>query len=450
MCLLFILLGSSCKKQLDWLDEKVNKNDVVPTTLDDYQSILDHQFMFQLGGFFSVVGTDNFYVTDADFNSEFTERVRNCYIWAKELERGSVPSEWLGNYRLISRANICLEGTDKIAPTAQTQVSWDRIRGTSYFYRAIGLYNLLQFFSKPYNATTASSDLGVPIRLSSDVNERPGRGNVKQCYEQVISDLQKAESLLPATLSQRFRPFKGTVKALFAKLYLMQEDWTKAASYATESLALYNTLIDYNTLNASATLPFPTLQNNNQEVIYYTEGGATSLMSGNKAITDSNLYRSYHTNDLRKTIFYRLFNGLPIFKGHYSGVQTPFSGIGTNEIYLIKAEAEARLGNTAAALQALNTLLIKRWKTGTFVPYTAASAEEALIKIITERRKELPFTGNLGWEDLRRLNKDPRFARTLRRTVAGQEYVLPPNDLRYVSLIPEIEILLTGIEQNPR
>jgi hypothetical protein len=446
----FILFGSSCKKQRDWLDEKVNKSDIIPSTLDDYQSILDHQFMFQIYGFFSVVGTDNFYVSDADYFSEITERVRNCYIWAKELEIGSIADEWRANYRLISRANICLEGTDKITPTAQTQGSRDRIRGTAYFYRALGLYNLLQFFSKPYNATTAATDLGVPIRLTSDINDRQGRATVKQCYEQVIKDFQEAELLLPSVFSLRFRPFKGTVKAMFAKLYLTLEDWTKASAYASEALTMYNTLIDYNTLNPASTLPFPTLQNNNQEVFYYSEGGATGLMNGNKAITDSNLYRSYHTNDLRKTIFYRLYNGLPIFKGFYTGFATPFSGIATNEIYLIKAEAEARLGNTASAMQALNTLLVKRWKTGTFVSYTAATAEEALTKIITERRKELPFTGNLGWEDLRRLNKDPRFARTLRRTVAGQEYVLPPNDPRYTHAIPDIEILLTGIPQNIR
>lgn len=60
---------------------------------------------------------------------------------------------------------------------------------------------------------------------------------------------------------------------------------------------------------------------------------------------------------------------------------------------------------------------------------------ELLHKIILERRKELVFRG-LRWTDLRRLNKETEFAITLRRTVKGMEYVLPPNDPRYTQQIP--------------
>ncbi len=72
------------------------------------------------------------------------------------------------------------------------------------------------------------------------------------------------------------------------------------------------------------------------------------------------------------------------------------------------------------------------------------------MKILEERRKELPFTGQLRWEDLRRLNKDQRFAKILVRTIAGNEYQLLPNSKRYVFPIPDIEIELSGIPQNER
>jgi hypothetical protein len=73
-----------------------------------------------------------------------------------------------------------------------------------------------------------------------------------------------------------------------------------------------------------------------------------------------------------------------------------------------------------------------------------------LVKIITERRKELPFTGSARWEDLRRLNKDPQFAKTLIRQLNGQNYTLAPNDPKYTLPIPDIEIKLSGIQQNLR
>jgi hypothetical protein len=106
------------------------------------------------------------------------------------------------------------------------------------------------------------------------------------------------------------------------------------------------------------------------------------------------------------------------------------------------------MGNASAAMNDLNTLLMKRWKTGTFIPYTAINATDALSKILTERRKELLMRG-IRWSDLRRLNKEPQFAKTLIRVIGGQTYYLYPNDKRYVFPIPLQIIQMTGVPQNP-
>jgi hypothetical protein len=75
---------------------------------------------------------------------------------------------------------------------------------------------------------------------------------------------------------------------------------------------------------------------------------------------------------------------------------------------------------------------------------------EILAVIIQERRKELPFTGNLRWEDLRRLNQEPLYAKNLVRILNGESFSLSPRDKRYVFPIPENEIRTSGIQQNPR
>jgi hypothetical protein len=97
----------------------------------------------------------------------------------------------------------------------------------------------------------------------------------------------------------------------------------------------------------------------------------------------------------------------------------------------------------------LNALLIKRWKTGTFIPFTATNADDALAKILDERRKELVLRGT-RWMDLRRLNKDSRFAKTVLRKLYGITYLLPPNDNRYTFYIPQSVIDISGIQQNQR
>ncbi|MDB5191496.1 MAG: RagB/SusD family nutrient uptake outer membrane protein [Segetibacter sp.] len=125
-------------------------------------------------------------------------------------------------------------------------------------------------------------------------------------------------------------------------------------------------------------------------------------------------------------------------------------GTNVNEVYLISAEAKARTGNLAGALADLNTLLSKRWKTGTYTPFNATTQFDALSLILKERRKELPFTAALRWSDLRRLNIDSRFSTTLVRVLNGITFTLPPNHQKYTLPIPDAEIKLSGIQQNPR
>jgi hypothetical protein len=166
-------------------------------------------------------------------------------------------------------------------------------------------------------------------------------------------------------------------------------------------------------------------------------------------VVDSNLYRSYANNDLRKYVFYTNSN-VPNIRSSYNGSIYPFSGLATDEVYLIRAECSARAGNTGAALADLDTLLAHRWFTGTFVPYNAGlmTPAQALDTILVERRKELAFRG-LRWTDLRRLNKEGANIE-LTRGPGYMSIPLGPNDPRYVLPIPPDVISLSGIVQNQR
>jgi hypothetical protein len=447
ICLSGFFFLLACNKQEEWLDVKSNRADVTPVTIKDFQSILDYpDFMNDGHPGIPLVSSDNYYVLPTTWLADASYS-KNAYVWATKdfyLNVASV-NDWSVPYTTVEYSNIVLDGLKKIAPTTETQQAWNNCKGSALFYRAYAFFNLVSSFSKPYNAATASTDPGIPLRLNADVNERSVRASVQETYDRITNDLKEALPLLPAVPLYQTRASTFAVNALLARVYLSMGDYVNAGLCADKALSGSYTLIDFNTLSTTVSYPMPAFPNNS-ETIFYAKANTFSLASTN-AICDSVLVKSYVLNDLRKNCFY---TGVPAFKGSYVGGLGTFAGLAINEQYLIRAEAAARAGNTAAAMQDLNALLIKRWKTNTFIPLTANNATNALDQVITERRKELPFTGILRWIDLRRLNNESRYAVTLTRIVNNQTYTLPPNDQRYVLPIPDQEIKLSGIQQNPR
>jgi hypothetical protein len=457
--LLIIALNFSCKKQQDaYLNIKANNSDITPTTLSDFQALLDKDEV--MNDNYPVAGlasSDNFYIPNNKWPvvNAFTQ---SLYIWGTDIWHNPEALEWNYPYELIEYANVVLDGLKSISQNTSNQAAYNNAKGTALFFRAFAFYNLSSEFCKPYTASSASVDLGIPLRLTSDPNAASVRATVQQTYDQIVSDLKLAISLLPETQIKITRPTSIAANALLAKVYLSMEDYSNALTYANATLNKKNDLIDYNNtslVNPASTKPFPAVPGNNPEIIFYATSNTYLTIFPNaisRGNVDSLLIRSYQVNDNRLSVLFAS-NGVGTyrFKGtydEYSGHN--FCGLATNEIYLIRAECNARANNITSALSDLNTLLSKRFATNTFIPLNTNNEDTALVWVLKERRKELPFTSNVRWEDLRRLNKDPRFAVTLKRIVLGVTYTLPPNDPKYVLPIPDKEIQLTGIQQNPR
>jgi hypothetical protein len=444
LVLLSVFSVISCKK---FLDAKTDKKLVIPSTIQDAQAILDNYstlntFYYPLGA----QSDDDYFLLDTYYNST-DENSRNYYVWYKDAV---INNAWNYMYQVIVNANIALETLAKIQPQQNTVNDWKQAKGAALFFRAYAHYQVAQYYASPYDKNTASEKLGIPLRLTSDINEPTMRSSLEETWQQIIKDYKEAASLLPVTTSLVSRPSRLAAYAALARTYLDMDDYISAGKYADSSLQLYNTLLDYNTLNPAASAPFSRF---NAEVLFNTVMLGPGALLPNNGRIDSLLYISYDLNDLRRSLFFQS-NGTGTygFKGNYDGTSNNaanFNGLAVDEVYLVRAECNARMGKVAAAMDDLNTLLIKRWKSGTFIPYTALDAEDALNKILQERRKELLFRG-IRWFDLRRLNKDPRFAKTLMRKVNGQLFELPPNDKRYTFFIPENVIALTGIQQNER
>lgn len=440
-------MNTSCKK--DWLEKKRDISLIVPITLNDLRLALDGDNIFETDSRgIMEVAADDIYTSPTLFASWSTEMERNAFTWNNDVFGASVDvAEWQDAYKQIVYANIALDGLGKITRNETNKGEYDAIKGRALFFRAKAYMNLVMTFCKYYETSTASSNLGIPLKLTSDISEPIKRTSLEESYKRIIADLSSASDLLPNTVIFNGDPTKPAAFGLLARCYLFMDNYSLALQAANSSYSIQSSLMDFNTLNPAAARPI-SATNVENHIYAILSRSFTSQSSG--SYIDKQLYNSYDANDLRKIVFFGTpINGDVLYKGSFAGTARLFGGTTTGEMLLIRAECKARLNDVPGALTDLNTLLSKRFKTGTFIPFTATSSNETLEKILIERRKELVRRG-LRLQDLKRLNRDTKFAKTLTRVLGDKTYALPPNDPRYVFPIPDYIIQYNGIQQNPR
>lgn len=440
-----------CKK--DFLEAKPSTRLVTPKTLEDFRAMLENVDNLNRAtpGLLQMASDDYIFISNAFWQGTIFNAERNSYIWATDLyedQRGI--KDWSVGFSAIFICNNVLEGLKNIAVNAENQKEWNNIKGRALFMRAYVLYDLVRSFAPVYDINTSTTALGMPLRLTPGIDEIKPRSTVEQTYNRIFTDLTEATGLLMPEMEINYkqRPSKVAAMALLSRIYLSMCRYDKAEEYADLTLNLYRTLIDYNTIDVSEKHPFSM---NNAETILNTTviNNYYSIILNldlNEAITiNPELYDLYEVNDLRKDIYFatNLRTGFLYKKFSYAGpVGVPFTGLATDEIFLIKAECLARKNKVSDALSVLNSLLINRYKTGTFIPINAIDPADALNKVLLERRKELVWR-SLRWSDLKRLNKEGANI-TLKRKINGQDYILPPNDPKYVFPIPKEETERSG------
>ncbi|MBO9595540.1 MAG: RagB/SusD family nutrient uptake outer membrane protein [Niabella sp.] len=442
-----IFFAPACKK---FLDKKNNQKQVVPTSVRDFQALIEETRATNYAYSFSAeVGAGDYYLPDATLK-DLDESTRNMYVWNKDNLFSGTNIEWGNLYKLIYKCNIILNDIDAIERLPGEEEEWKAVKGSAFFLRGNCYSQLVWLWSLAYDPATAEHDLGAALRLKPDFNEVSRRVSVQESYRQIISDLEQAAGLLPVTSAHVVIPSRPAAYALLSRIYLSMRNYDKALVYADSCLQMRDYLMDYNTdpnITPAVSYPFKRF---NPEMLYLC--GALTTSAFFKGIADTALYNMYAEDDLRKKMFFNGNKGtLNRFKGNYEGnnIQAVlFTGPATDEMMLVRAECLARKGDVALALNNLNTLLRKRYKTGRFTDYASLSDADALQLILDERRKELVFRG-LRWMDIKRLNKEGANI-SLKRMVNGSIITLEPNSLRYALPIPDNVIQLSGMQQNPR
>ncbi|OCA77121.1 hypothetical protein BBI01_01265 [Chryseobacterium artocarpi] len=438
-----LILFSACSK--DWLEEKQDIKLIVPTTIADLDLLMNSNMLAYDGRGALEASSDDFEMTQEQYNSLWYDFERKLIIWnIDEFPKlGTLMhEEWEVAYSQIQTCNVVLEALKKITRTESNGMIYDRIKGSALYHRSRQFLNLAMTFCKYYDPSTADKDLGIVLKLEADINEPVKRSTLNNTYFRIVEDLKTAALLLPENQISITHITKGGAYALLARTYLYMNDYQNAAESVEQSLRYHSLLDDYNTIDSSSSSP---LLNKSKELHIRIEMTAPYTSTGYGSVIPSELYQLYKSDDLRKTLYFKIQNGKPIWRG--ASVSNNLTGTATDEVLLIGAECFARLNNKDKAMELLNTLLVKRFKTGTFIPIIATTNDEALDIVLVERRKELLKRG-LRFQDLKRFNQEPRYAKTLYRVIGNDMYTLSPNDRRYIFPIPQYIINYNNIEQN--
>tara|TARA_B110000240_G_scaffold28582_1_gene30157 strand:+ start:24980 stop:26347 length:1368 start_codon:yes stop_codon:yes gene_type:complete len=320
-------------------------------------------------------------------------------------------SLWTGMYRAINATNNIINSDVAVAATAVADK--DHIIGEAYALRAQIYFDMVRMFAQHYTYTSDASHLGVPLILNFDPINKPERNTVKAVYDQVISDMTVAISLMKSnsrsgnsnTLSS------ASTKALLSRVYLYKEDWPNAETLATEVLGSGFSLVPNNNYFSLWTT------DNSSESIFEISMTEADNVGGNgiAGLYSRNGYGDYLPSNDVVSLYDPADTRLSTFKEDSSlaGEFAPFrvdkypdfngfdnvKVIRLAEIYLIRAEARAEMGtNIQGAQQDLDMVHQRALPSA---PNTSVTGEALKEAIFLERRLELCFEGQRLWDLMR-------------------------------------------------
>jgi len=436
-------VGGACTK---YLDVKPDYRLKTPASIADLQAMLDEGNRVNSRGLsFDETSMDDYFLPENVYNS-LPALQRAAYTW-QVLDYQQFPNDWSNTYDVVNISNIVLDNIEKMERNITNAGAWDNVKGSAMFIRANTLLHASWVFCNAWDAASADTDFGLALKTTSDMNAATTRSSLTQTYEFILNDLRVAATLLPPLPIHPMRPSRAAAFGVLARAFMSMRQYDSCNKYANLALSIKNDLMDFNTINLTARKPF---NRHNIEVVYDIIIANASFYCSNPSYANviPEIIESYDDNDLRKTGYFTANSTGYYFKGNYSNsLFDMYRGLTTDELYLMRAESRARNGDTEDAISDLNTLLQTRWVTGEFIPYEATNANEALLLILKERRKELLWRG-LRWMDIKRLNKEGKEI-TLKRITGDQTYTLEPNSPYYALPIPDDIIQMTGIPQNP-
>ncbi len=441
----------------DFVDIKT-QGGIVPDEVENFRYLLNNTEEWWGASALPDIMSDDIYVKDGGrqysaFTSEYYEWFAKAYVWSSEIYPATgyynKDYAWNAMYNTSAYANTVINEVGNCKDG--TQAEKDELIAEAKVHRADAYLMLVNQYAKPYNASTASTDLGVPLILTQNTAQKVVRASVQKVYDQIIKDLTEALPFLPETQNFTTLPTKASAYGELARAYLLMGNYEEADRYATLALEQNSTVNNLNDeeqpdniKNQEILLMKKTVQMNSQWscTMLHLSDDILNLL-GEKDLR----YQKWTAETATYATLYADDGG----RLYYADLAKSYRNVGPSvpEMMLIKAEYYARNNQPTEAMQWVNRLRVNRFAPADYVEETATDADDALKKVIDERHREF-FCRNLRWYDLRRLQNDSRFAKTITRQWAGKTYTLAPGSNRYVIQIPAYQrVLNPELEANP-
>ena len=449
-----IVLFTSCT---DYLDIKPYGR-TIPKTAEEFSALMhNHLNNIDSGEDEDIVGNSSALLEwDAACGDDFEVCLTETY--------GNILRNYVGDilgslgceityqhlYETIRDCNIVL-GEMEESGTEEA----DNVRATAYALRGVCYYQLLRIYCEPPVPGNFSAQLGVPLVMTFDMEEKPLRSSMQQTIDQIESDLEN--SLAYHMDEEVYRFTEDVVKGYLARLYFWTRQWSMALPIAQELLGKYP-LLEGEAYETMMTTSYD-LAGNQLLKAYRTVStqGSTGLESSSTTLQ----YRPVSTRfldafigDEKKTdIRYRLW-----VNTKRQSVKTIFCGMRSAEFKLMEAECYYHLGQEDKALQSINDL--RRHRISNYADQKMEDLTDVLpseiirqdaegnaltplmATILRERRKELFLEGDRFFEQKR--NGRPEYW----TAADGRKYTTLKYMYTYPIPIHDIEII-PGLVQNP-
>lgn len=476
LVLVFIVLLSSCDKDLEPFDSKSNA--VALATPSDLQ-------IATYGSYAGLVVSD--YTRFQHILSEYpgdnvalsgttTDPLYNVYNYTDFPGNNVTTSFWRQAYKVIFSANQIIERIND-----GESAILDQLKGENLYLRAMAHFDLVRFFGRPYSQGDGSN-LGVVIMNKTNGEPLPARSTVKEVYDFIIADLLKAASLMNSSKDSRFAS-KEVAYALLSRVFLYKQDNASAIEYAQK-------VINSNRYKLLATAAYKTyfraVPESNSETIFairHTQAdnrlkSAIGSMYYNDPVTQStgwgemyaskayvNLLDKYpedvrHSfvelqldakgDTLRRGNVPKYFINKYNWQENIANLSSPVY-LRLAEMYLIRAEANAKTGNNQLAIDDVNLIRQRAGISGVglYAVDDLKGKNSVLEVVLEERRLELAFEGQRP-NDLFRNNMPLVRAYPGFHSLDRYNQTINPTDARVVFFIPDREMTVNpNLKQNP-
>lgn len=426
---LFCLPGFSCKK---FLDVGAPKTEAVSAVIFNSNTTATSA-MLSIYGDFMVTATcidASFLLSQSsDELKSYAPAPRSNY-YTNNLTATDNVNFWGTYYRNIYRANLILEGLEH-STSVNASVA-RQLKGEALFLRAFFHFYLVNLYGAvPYLTTT-----------NYEINNSAVRAPINEVYTQIIRDFNLSKTLLGygfpdaknVTGLERVRPNKAAAHTMLARTYLYTQDWANAkleADSVISRAATYKLLDDMDLVfkkNSLETIwqlmPSTIVNPNGFDAPTFVLTSAPSAFFQSTAITDK-LWNALAATDKRKiswmgTITAGLIPATYHFPYKYrANVLTMptteyFMVLRLAEVYLIRAEAQAQIGNLGPAIADLDALKRRAGLNLISVTQPGISKADLLAEVANERFKELFAEWGHRWLDLKRTGQADEVLRPLK------------------------------------